>query len=252
MGVRIIETLPLPGGGEVDVIIGVTASLLAYRPPPGGGGPTPQTVPAPVAYWPFDGDANDDSGNNWHLTPANVSYVAGQFGQGASLAGFFSGDLRTYWGGILSGDTAGTYTIAFWGEITGASAGTVSITDGFGTAVIRFDIDRADFDVSNGVHLEAAGVGMDRFFGATSGWHHVALVVSAGSAQLYLDGVASGPPQAVFPETLYFNPMGELILQAPQSGAAKYDDMAIWSSALTPEQVLWMAVGGSPVADLIA
>ena len=81
MGVRIIETLPLPGGGEVDVIIGVTASLLAYRPPPGGGGPTPQTVPAPVAYWPFDGDANDDSGNNWHLTPANVSYVAGQFGQ---------------------------------------------------------------------------------------------------------------------------------------------------------------------------
>lgn len=65
-----------------------------------------------VAYYPFDGNANDASGNGMDGSLSNASFTAGRFGSGLSLSGAADSYCEVADNGLLSPSQA--VTISLW------------------------------------------------------------------------------------------------------------------------------------------
>lgn len=157
-----------------------------------------------VAYYPFNGNANDESGNGNNGTVSGASIIDGGY---AGQAYKFT---RTSDGAVGSGDyieipnsasmhfTAATdnYTVSTWAKANvgsdTASEGYVVIEDRSGTGALSYAITYAgskfQFITRNGtdtgIYVEAA---------ATMGvWHHLVLKVENGTLYGYMDGLLVG------------------------------------------------------------
>jgi len=146
-----------------------------------------------VAYYPFEDDANDDSGLGHHGTPAGgLSYVAGIAGQAADFDGVDDVvDVAT-----TPALRVGRYTASFWMRSTATGTKNTSILSAYD--------DTDGFEVfANGVsgsghlrmhqHTEDAAAGNHGAFSAgilTDGtWHHITAVYDGRASYLYVDGL---------------------------------------------------------------
>lgn len=250
------EVITTPEGGAVR--FGLSLSLGAVRAPVS---PPPPSFPAPVAYWPFDGDLLDATGNGRALTGpgGGATFGVGKFGQG--VANENNSRSGQPW---ITGTLAGAaWSLAFWYKTIAGSTGIVveaMVYGEFGNTIIHLKGGVAA--VYPNQRAEVVYGGFMTVQGPSSagddGWHHVCAVGEVGVVRLYVDGVSAGTVDrtGAFGS---FADSGSAGLRAdgePEVGggaghaAAPMDELAIWNVALTADQVAALAAGTQTIAQL--
>ncbi len=193
-----------------------------------------------VAYYPFNGNANDESGNGHHGTVYGAWLTNDRFGNANSAYSFDGNndyiDVGDWAIGGACSFSAWVYYNSFknWSRIldfgNGASQDNIVIANVSYTTNGNFSI----FHYSSSYHLR-----IDNFF-STNTWLHVAVVVDIkGFMKMYLNGELKGKltgwtPYNIIRNNQYFgksNWSGDGYLDG------KLDDIRIYNRALTDEEV---------------
>lgn len=199
-----------------------------------------------LVYLPFNGTAADGSGAGRHATLMGGAAVTNALTVGANAA-----DALTIPGSALDG--LGDYTFAAWLRIdvfhgdrhvilSGAHAGEDNIVG------LWYDETLAAWRYSeeaNPAVISASSSIQD------AGWHHVTLTRSGTVAQLYIDGIASGPGLSVAGAVLTIDPAGLVIgqdqdvvgggFEADEAWAGAVDNLRIYDRALDEPEILLIA-----------
>ncbi|MCG8467348.1 MAG: hypothetical protein MJB57_03955 [Gemmatimonadetes bacterium] len=153
-----------------------------------------------VAYYPFNGNADDESGNGHDGVISGATLVADRSGSPTSAAVSFDGvddDIRVATSPLLR---SANYSVSLWVKTTQTTAGQVVLFSG------QYHQNSAS---GNGYQLEmnsSGNVGADQFTrpsvnhggGAASGpvndgaWHHVVVSWDGTTTRAYIDGVLGG------------------------------------------------------------
>jgi hypothetical protein len=200
-----------------------------------------------VAYYAFDGNANDGSGKGRHGTvQGTVSYVAGVTGQAINLDG-----------------TAAHVTVATVG-ITGAASRTISGWAKADRTTIPewtnvFGFTGAD---SNGQHFDIQAVGTTAtttlgYYGLHRygweqnilpidlEWHHLAATLDGTTVTWYGDGIAMGSDQVT-----NVNTPGPFHVGKRQDNTnffpGSVDEVRVYDRALSAEEIAWLAGKRTP------
>ncbi|MEM7262042.1 MAG: LamG-like jellyroll fold domain-containing protein, partial [Planctomycetota bacterium] len=219
-------------------------------------------IPAPYAYWSFDGDVNDDSGSGF-----DGDLIGGSFGAdvpaaiGAGMALELSSADSDYVDlSLFAADFAvlAEGSIAAWIKTSG-SIGTIWAAshslDASSEARLIFEAGSAAYDVRE----EFGGDFVDGDLRSPRGigdgnWHHVAVTVSSeGSALLYVDGALVSSTEEPF-----FAAVGEIDtmsvgrnVDSDNPGGQWFfngsiDELAIWEDVLSCDDIAALANGERP------
>lgn len=135
-------------------------------------------------YWPFDGDADDVSGNGHDgAESGGITYAAAQVGDGAVNDG--TGKITITHAASLMLGGGRDWSVAFWADITGAGLQGLFGKWGFpgdgdllifgNTADVQFVVSRSD-DAQVGASIGVPGDGVMRFWAVT--WNDRTKVLS--------------------------------------------------------------------------
>lgn len=217
----------------------ISYSITNTNPVPTGGDCSTNSL---VAWWPFNGNANDQSGNNNNGIVTATSLITGQNGQSNNAysfngtTSFISATFPTVavtnvtisgWALIQSGVTKGT--IAHVGAGNGYSIGVGTGLNSLDARVVA---------LFPGVRWIISSTA------ATTGWHLFTLVLDAsGTPTLYLDGVSAGSyvgSRANIPTaqiSMGRNIGDEGASQAERSFNSSLDDIRVYSRALPQSEI---------------
>ena len=214
----------------VAVSIGLTASTMAQ---------VPSYVPTTglVGWWPFNGNANDESGNGNNGSPGSgVTLTTDRFlttnaaydfnGSGnislTSIPTVGSQDF-TISGWVKTNNTSVRKGIACWGQDNPWNSTYFYITD---NGYLKFD-----FAYNGGPQSPV--------FIADNNWHSVSITCTSGLVQLYLDGIATGTTLLMSPNISGSNKaLGANIDNSGSNNfVGKLDDFGIWNRALTQQEI---------------
>ncbi|HEX40822.1 MAG TPA: LamG domain-containing protein, partial [Phycisphaerales bacterium] len=198
-----------------------------------------------VAYYPFNGNANDASGNAHHGTANGaVTYGTGVYGQAAHLngadayisvgaVGISGAAART----IAGWARADTLTITNWTNLFGF---TNSLTEGQGNR--SFDIEKlGNWNFGYGIHV----YGWERpIMPLDLDWHHLAATYDGTTIAWYGDGRAVGSEARALDtvDNVQMGKRGDNTAYFPGS----IDDVYIYNTALTQAQICYLAGAGAP------
>lgn len=196
-----------------------------------GRGTSGDSFPAPYAYYRFQGDGTDSSGNGRALTLIGGSYVAGLIGLGS---------LGKSTGAQLPVSVATGFTLSVWLQSldsleydgTGASVSLLSDFVRYGIQLV------ATWETSLEVKFDA-GVGITELEPiGLSGWEHAAIVWDGSEARFFLNGglVRTGNIATV-PEMIDIQGEGDF--------PSAYDELGVWDVALSESQVQQLYNGGA-------
>ncbi|MEY4279147.1 MAG: hypothetical protein RL377_1151 [Bacteroidota bacterium] len=211
-----------------------------------------------IAYYPFNGNANDQSGNGNHGTVmGSVSLTTDRLGN-ANKAYEFPGNSNSYIDGgsgnslkfsgaitmsawlLMNGGTANPRVIEFGTEgtthyqmVTQGTSNTSRVIDaGFAKANMQGSLFCCGFQPAGGVEVQALT------------WQHVVFTADdQGVYKLYVNGVLAKTGQGtVVNETNYSNPLniGRKNLPSFDAFGGKLDDIRIYNRALTADQVAYL------------
>ncbi|RME72429.1 MAG: LamG domain-containing protein [Planctomycetota bacterium] len=218
------------------------------------------------AYWAFDGNGNDASGNGLDATiEGAAAFGGGVVGDALLLDGT---DDRAVVADdpLLDFDTNDAFSLALWLRIdvthqapTTASLGIVEKWAGSGgypyTLRALLDGNRnptgkiyaGRYDGSSGVTVSSPVVFDD------GGWHHVAFVKDGTTLTLYIDGAAVGTST----DTLTGSTLNASALYIGSRAAGQYlagaiDELRIYGGALTASEVQTLAAVPVPEPSALA
>ena len=198
-----------------------------------------------IAYWPFNGNANDVSGNSNNGTPNGVTLTADRFGKSSAAYDFSGAGTNILVSGSSSFNSlelGGSVTVSAWINLRKNGLFPVvnkykPSTDG-GWELIAWQ-SGINFHHENGSILNASCVPTLNI----GQWYHLIFTFdkTSGNYAFYLNGaqVCSG----VSPVTLVSTDNGNFYLGYSPNGPDEYadgliDDVAIWNRALTADEVL--------------
>jgi hypothetical protein len=207
-----------------------------------------------IAYHTFDGPklntttSTDSSsiGNNGTLTNSPAP-VGGKIGQALKFDG--SDDYVNF----TSTPTTGTGSFSAFTWIKTSATG---ITQ----AIVNWGRDSTDndgvylfVDTDNKLHVDVTNVvGTLSAATVTDGaWHHVGMVNTVGTFQLYIDGVASGSTASLSPNIVTGNDAGDNAIGIAFTGSfvnpfkGLIDDVRIYNRALSTAEILQLYQGGA-------
>jgi hypothetical protein len=152
----------------------------------------PTSSTGPIAWYQFEGNANDSSGNGRNGTLVNgPTFVAGRVGQAVNLDG--SNDHVSLPAGIVNG--LSNFTIATWVRLDTTSAWRRVFDFGTGTTVNMFLTPQSDTNALRFAITTSGPAGEQQINGPalpTGVWKHVAVTKSGNLGTLYVDGVQVG------------------------------------------------------------
>nr|XP_054752752.1 uncharacterized protein LOC129258517 [Lytechinus pictus] len=199
-----------------------------------------------IAYYPFEGDADDSSGNNRNgATTGAVTYTTGKCGQAASFDGASKIDVQALnnfaWGTELS--------VSVWFKRTGQWGNYQGIVNnGYyttGSWEIRMGRENSGQMLGGGVITTAAGTTWDyiHLVAQQNTWNHVAMTYDGSTLKYYLNGVlqtANNPNCCTGPIFTRNTPV--TIGQAGQGKSNEYfygliDEVKIYSRVLNAVEV---------------
>jgi len=221
-----------------------------------------------IAYWPFNGNANDESGNGNNGTVNGAAFANDRFNSSNSAINQVNNGSHIRTNNAING-AANNFTISFWANPTEADIPVnQGITGGEGYAIMP--VIHPAHGSTFGSMYSNAGVGINMgnnqiqvvehthlyigsplvVTGNYSGWHNVVLVYDNHVPKLYIDGnyVATGLQsniQFVHPSSGYCNVY-------PQSGfgcsftpngtplgnyKGNFDDIGIWNRVLSDIEI---------------
>ena len=213
---------------------------------PSAGEPVAPVEPDPaglVAHYAFEGDLTDSTGSHPGAAVGEPQFVSGMVGQAIQLDG-----ARDYVM-IESEFELPVYSAALWFRVDGGTGerDVLSVYDSTGAHGILLEV-RPDSSLRF-LHRAPLGTGggtdiFSDYVYDDGGWYHAALVKSADTATLYVDGIAAGSSedatefgQALQRLTLGVLKHDNLIRYLP--GAV--DEVYLYDRALSPAEVAWLA-----------
>ncbi|MEA3225427.1 MAG: LamG domain-containing protein [Planctomycetota bacterium] len=192
--------------------------------------------PGLVAWYRFDGDASDSSGNNLHGTEmGDPTYEPGVFGQSISLDG--DGDYVDC-GLAPEFDITEFITFTYWIKV-------VAFDRGWNTVISRGDDSWRSSRAGTNNYMEAAvgGTVGNYTYGVTpvddGEWHHVGWVYDGTMNYLYLDGEVDATEENSGQITVSSYPLyiGDNSQATGRFWNGLIDDVMIYNRALTQEEV---------------
>ena len=233
----------------------VALLLTACGAPAGAPTPIPPTATPPstgpgidreglVAYWPFDGDANDASGNGHHGTVHGATLTTDRYGEDERAYAFDGVDDFISVSDSPDFDIgAGEMTVLLWifHQAGNKWKGIVSHTDGLkATDGWMWTLDH----LRGGVVVVCMD-GIDHLFRPLpplDTWVHLAFVKKGSMITSYVDGVAQGNP--IDHRKSINDSDGELRIGMEGSTwgenffLGKIDDVRLYNRALTADEIL--------------
>ena len=210
--------------------LGLTAATMAQT--------VPSYVPTNglVGWWPFNGNANDESGNGNNGTVNGATLTTDRFG---NVGKAYSFDGIDNYITLTNYPTSGneSFSIFSWILTPNLSTRRQIISYGSNTATqgvwlfISSD-NHLHFDLSltpGPMSIENVG---------DSSWHFVGVTNNSGEIQLYVDGIISGSSQIMTPNiTIEGKTIGSTITNDNWYFNGKIDDIGIWNRALTDQEI---------------
>jgi concanavalin A-like lectin/glucanase superfamily protein len=215
---------------------------------------TPETIAAVepdnanlVAYYALNGNANDGSGHGYNGTEVGAHlYVNGVSGQALDVdgaSGYVDIANATNWPSGFA-----PRTMSAWGKTRTVEAGyrwmAAYGTPGSGTAM---------FLGMNGTTFYGGAYGDDipvpDFF-VVDEWYHTCLTYDGATARLYSNGMEVASAEKAWNLALSRAYIGRQVHDdsgAPELWNGSVDEVSIYSSALSPEEVNWLSGRRAPV-----
>ncbi len=209
-------------------------------------------LPSLTVHYPFEGNANDSSGNGRNGTLVNgPTFVAGQIGQAVDLAGGAGGSASQHVSmpaSVINGLT--DFTVATWVRLDTTSAWRRIFDFGTGTTVNMFLTPQSGSGTIR-FAITTGGGGAEQQINGTSAlptgaWTHVAVTKSGNVGTLYVNGVQVGQNTAM---TLSPSSLGNTtqnwIGRSQYAGDpfldGQVDDFRIYNGALSASEVQALA-----------
>jgi len=204
-----------------------------------------------VGYWPFNGNANDVSGNGNNGTVNGATLTTDRYGSGSSAYYFSATNCGTtanppYIGANInttSINTSGAMTLSFWiyrvGDgcqgprvmefgSCGTCAGQILVSWGNGNNPITF---RHYLTTTNFITYNFQATASNR-------WYHIVYTNDGAMANYYLDGVLVNTQTSPAPVQLIGNAaFGRMNHPNYDAINGNLDDIGLWNRALTPCEI---------------
>ncbi|MDI6450285.1 LamG-like jellyroll fold domain-containing protein [Anaerobaca lacustris] len=228
--------------------------IRLYRAAPEPVAPADPGTAGLVASYAFENNVQDGSGNGYHGTAFNdPAYLASRPGQGQAIHFDGFADYVELPIGPVMG-TLSSATVATWVDFSGTSGAWQRIFD-FGTsstAGYMFLCPRTGTSGPIRFAITPAGGAGESIVETprsvpTDGWHHVAVVIDSATmtVQVYVDGeAAASGATATLPRDLGVTTQNWLARSQYTADAyfgGSLDDFAIYSRALSPGEVRYLA-----------
>jgi uncharacterized protein (TIGR02145 family) len=198
-----------------------------------------------VGWWPFNGNANDESGNGNNGTVNGATLTSDRFGIANSSYLF---DGMNDWINMPSGSSTSlnitsNFTLSFWFKTTqGTNAGLIGFGDNLnGNGGYLVAIGNGTVNNPNGKLTAMTGVNW--YTGANqvidNKWHFASVVLNLNSLTFIIDNVIDASFSGAQPP-VSFN--GLRAIAARNNGLAGYfngqiDDIGTWNRALTQQEI---------------
>ena len=198
-----------------------------------------------VGWWPFNGNADDESGNNNHGTVVNAVLTSDRFGANNSAYYFSSANCDTYIDAqINTAAVNGAVSITFWAlrEADGCVSPRImkfDNNDGPGTIVYQWPNDNFGTPPSVGAVTSTSNLGFFSYQAVQdSVWVHFGLTLNALECKLYQNGqlVLTQPAGGIVTLGSHAN-FGRMTNPAYDAFNGKLDDIGVWSRDLTQEEI---------------
>ena len=199
-----------------------------------------------MAYYPFNGNANDESGNGLNGTVNGATLTTDRFGNGNSAYGFDalkSNFIATTNSLTEAKDGSISAWIYFAGEINGGSPGTYN--DWY-SIVDKFLVNGNKNDARN-LKLVFSASDANQIFSdsavSINAWRHVVITSSSNIAKIYIDGIQSGI-KALAAGYNFFEKIPFIIGKSVNNRwhfNGRIDDIRLYSRALTQEEITYLA-----------
>lgn len=197
-----------------------------------------------VGYWPFNNNTNDESGNNNHGTPTNVSFVEDRFGNSHSACEFDGTSIIEANDESFDFDTQ--FSISFWIKTTSTQTDERWFykNDALPDRAWFFSLNK-DVSTLGQFTLFYSYDGTNyKYFNSTStdyndgNWHHVVLTFdgNSGVIRIYKDNILDGEDLSAYNtvnqnnKVLTFSPLDK-------PGIGIIDDVRIFSRALSSTEI---------------
>ncbi len=198
-----------------------------------------------VGYWPFCGNALDESGNGNHGTVNGAMLTADRFGNAGSAYGFDGvNDNITIQNSLLP-NTASDYTISTWANAETFSGGSVVLTDRFGGSyAYKYGLgilpDSSYY--ANIYDSVIENIAKSMFKAKSNVWVNMTSSYNSlsNSIKLFINGLLIDSVIRTAAWNNVSNPtvIGQYV--GPISSNyfhGQLDDIAIWNRALTPQEI---------------
>ncbi len=205
-----------------------------------------------VGYWPFNGNANDESGNGNNGTVNGATLTTDRFG---NVNDAYSFDGIDDFISLSPPNLSNQLSIAFWTKDSGGYPNTNSINPRY----ISSEFCNGGFAFFQNIDNSPNGLVFTRNRGTASAdiissvitnsieWRHIALSYDGTICNFYLDGlqVASLSNTGLISTgvSFYFGKSGCLFNQINDAFHGKLDDIGLWNRALTPTEITTLYYG---------
>lgn len=202
----------------------------------------PSYIPANEieGWWPFNGNANDESGNGHNGTPlGNVSLTQDRNGI-ANSAYSFDGIDDYIISPTATGYVSDSISISFWISYN-ADFSYFSLIAFGGSPSIRWGAGCGYTTLRATVGSVCGGTGNLLNYNTSAGWHNVVYVITNTNQDIYYDGNYVGSESNSLMSSLSCDIsnlwFGVDIASAAEYYDGKLDDIGIWHRALTPSEI---------------
>lgn len=191
-----------------------------------------------VAYYPFNGNANDISGNNNNGVITSVTSSADRFGTSNNAYSFSGGNIAVSMTSELA--MTGDRTFSCWFKANGSqTGGRIYENTYLNSGIALYNGNKLDaWHCSNGQSRNVTNI----TFGSLSEWHHLVYVADATNSlgKVYIDGALSGTMSAtssVCPSAWLGAYMRFGLGASGEAFNGSLDDIGIWNRSLTETEI---------------
>jgi hypothetical protein len=200
-----------------------------------------------VGYWPFCGNANDESGNGNNGTVNGATLTGDRFGNVDAAYSFDGNGDYIDCGNNSSLNLSNSFTISAWvnGNTFAQEKGIVSKSQGatpytYDLIVSNNGGQKVRFDINQNYLFSNQNLN-------TNNWYNIVATYNGSIQSIYIDGVLSSSQNV---STILSSVADHLLLGAHQvsvvpswSWDGKLDDIAIWNRALTQNEITQLYTG---------
>jgi hypothetical protein len=224
-----------------------------------------------VGYWPFNGNANDQSGNNLNGTVTGATLTTDRFGNTNSAYNFngISNKIEVNDNSQLQ---LTTFTVSLWVNATSGYS-LVNKSNWSDGSLETFNIGLGTNLLNSSIKMNSncfAGQGWNNITTNTgslyNSWKHIVVVFNGSNVKHFINGVqVNSQPLVGLMDTCFGGKLkfGAWWQSSPDYLNGKLDDIGIWNRALTQQEITAMyngvtysdtcnAVSGSLINGLVA